>query len=51
VRYLIWKAVALLLDSNRVYLDFCYTKWPTPADFDTVKSARIGVLAVFAGMK
>lgn len=43
--------MALLLDSCRVYQEFSYTEWPTPADFSSVNSARVGLLAVYGGMK
>jgi hypothetical protein len=51
VKLPLWKVVALLLDSLRVYKDFAYTEWPTAADFEALESARVGLLAVWAGMK
>lgn len=43
--------MGLLFDSQRVYYNFAYTEWPTQTDFNTLNSARIGLLAVYAGMQ
>jgi hypothetical protein len=46
-----WQAGTMVFDSHRIYYQFAYTEWPTQHDFNTLESARVALLAVYAGMK